>query len=928
MAAKLAKFSSVAGVIAPGYRNRTDLNKYDLALEEGENWFVDYRGGLATRQGFEFHDYIKDDDKNVRLAPFQYGIDVANTYLVLFGHQYIRFIQDGAYVLEAAKSITAVSGLTNTSAAHGFSNGDWCKLISSPVARYEGATVIIANATTNTFELVTPLGETVNIDGGDDSASIARIYTKATSFGTNKIPFLRFHQIRDTLRITSSERDFLPFSLTRIAATNWTLSRISFENGVPVPQNLASTGTDGNWSMIYVVTAVDENGEESLPSSRHFAVDMKNFTLEAGFVRVTWDAVPGARYYNVYRSLLASDGQLTGAAQVGFVGRAYGPVFTDNNTVPDYTKSPPSGRNPFADSSIKAIEVTAPGTGYTNESVVTVTDTSGTGFDGFPVVDEITGELLAVVITSGGQDYTNPFSGTVTVSIGTGATFSVELTDADGNFPATGTIFQQRQVYASTFRRPLSVDGSKPGLYNNFDVSDIVAENDAYSYDIDADIVAPIKHLVPTRAGLLICSAAGMWHLSGTNDGPVTATDAGVSRQSYTGVADVPPLRVNEDLLILDAENTSVRLLAYSDFQKGYVSTDISILSNHYFSADNPIESWNYLNSPHKLAISSREDGSIIVGCVVKEHEIFGWTDWCTQGYVRQVELVKEGARDRLYAVVERYVGGQLRKFIESLTQRNVESVEDYVGLDSALSLGATYPAGTAAPSGLSGTITIELTGVTYSSTAVGRVFRGGGGIGVVTARNSPTNLTIVLAKPITRTVPCTSTPSTLAAGEWTLDIPVNYVEGLDHLEGKTVSALLDGSVYHDYQVVNGRVEFPVSFTRAIVGLKYECVAKALPPSVPNAIIEPDRKRVLAVASYHNEARGVLYGTSLDKMYEPQKLNPSDVGLPPSLSSGYHFASLEPVWEVEGSFYIKQPDPLPASILGWVIDLEKGEDDD
>lgn len=926
MAAKLAKFSSVAGVIAPGYRNRTDLNKYDLALEEGKNWFIDYRGGLASRQGFEFHDFIKEDDKNVKIAPFQYGVDVANTYLVLFGHQYVRFVQDGAYVLEAAKSITSIAGLVNTSTAHGFLNGDWCKLTNSPIPRYEGATVVIANKTNNTFELVTTTGTIINLGSG--TATIARIYTLTSSFGTAKIPFLKFHQIKDTLRITSSERDFLPFSLTRTDSTNWSLSRASFSNNITPPDGLVGeglpVGSPPGATLIYVVTAIDENDEESLPSARLFIEGIVDFSIVSGYAKVTWTAVDNAKYYNVYRSIISRDGKLSAATQLGFVGRAYGPQFTDNNIVPNFTLAPPNGLNPFADSRIKFINVTAPGTGYLNTSTVSITDPDGSGFDGYPVVGE-SGDLLAVVVLSGGEDYTSP---SVVVTDGTGATFDVEVGEEDGNFPAIGAVFQQRQVYASTFNRPLGVNGSRPGLYNNFDASDIVVDNDSYSFDVDTDIVAPIKHLVPTRAGLLICSAVGMWQLSGTNDGAVTPTDANVSRQSYTGVADVAPLRVNEDLLILDAENSSVRLFAYSDFQKGYVSTDISIISNHYFIDQNLVTSWAYASSPHKIALASREDGSLVAGCVVKEHEIFGWTDWCTQGYVRQVELVKEGTRDRLYAVVERVVDGTHRKFVESLTQRRVESVEDYNGLDSSLTLGATYPDATATPSGLEGTITITVSGVTYSQAVVGRIFRGGGGIGEVTIRNSATSLTIVMLKPITKVIPCTTTPAVLQSGEWTLDTPVTYVEGLEHLEGMTVSALLDGSVYHNYQISGGRASFPVSFTRAVIGLKYECTAKTLPPSVPDAIIEPDRKRLLAVAAYLNESRGVKYGTSLDRMYESKELSPSDIGLPASLASGYHFASVEPVWEIDASFYIQQADPLPASILGWVIELEKGEDDD
>ena len=89
-------------------RNR-HLAKFDLALAECENWVVDYHGGLSTAPGSEFIDYVQYDQYNTKFFSFKFSTDIANTNVILFGRNYIRFIQNGAYVTEATKTIGAIS---------------------------------------------------------------------------------------------------------------------------------------------------------------------------------------------------------------------------------------------------------------------------------------------------------------------------------------------------------------------------------------------------------------------------------------------------------------------------------------------------------------------------------------------------------------------------------------------------------------------------------------------------------------------------------------------------------------------------------------------------------------------------------------------------------------------------------------------------
>ena len=310
--AEFVKFGFIGGVLAPGYRNRTDLNKFDLALEAGTNWFIDYQGGLATRPGTEFCDFVMYDTKNVVLAPFQYGYDIANTYQVMFGDNYIRFVQDGAYVLEAFLSVVDVTDSRIRIPAHGYSDGDWVKLRSFGMSDTDGRTCVVANSNANHFDLETPYGQAVTITPWTSGGQVARIYTLTSTFTSVRVKFLKFHQIKDTLRISSLRRHFLPYSLTRTASANWSLTPIDLQNNVTIPTGLVGTGAGGGTSSVmYSVTAVSREGEESLASKRELIASIKDFTVTAGWASISWSRQSSVLYYNVYRSIVSSPSLLT-----------------------------------------------------------------------------------------------------------------------------------------------------------------------------------------------------------------------------------------------------------------------------------------------------------------------------------------------------------------------------------------------------------------------------------------------------------------------------------------------------------------------------------------------------------------------------------------------------------------------------------------
>lgn len=173
------------------------------------------------------------------------------------------------------------------------------------------------------------------------SASVP--YEITTPYGTEDLSRLVFTQDADQMTITHPDYD--PRRLSRTADDNWSLDVINYSSSVTVPTGVAVTtvgtaSTLDNKDYTYVVTAVDENGVESLPSSS-VTHNIDEMTTTYGS-KITWTAVAGAEYYRVYRD------PSNGTGIYAWVGDTQNEVFEDYNVSPDTSDAPPSEYEPFS----------------------------------------------------------------------------------------------------------------------------------------------------------------------------------------------------------------------------------------------------------------------------------------------------------------------------------------------------------------------------------------------------------------------------------------------------------------------------------------------------------------------------------------------------------------------------------------------------
>jgi len=699
MSNELLKYAFVAGELSPSLLGRTDLTKYDLAMAEAYNMFVDYRGGLSSRPGTEFVDFLPDYQEvasslgrksNVIESPILYAMKIeAETeynYIVViapvnsteggttFGHSAVRFIQNGEYDLEPAFQVTSVTDADPavfTVTDHDFEEGDWVRFNNQFVMTFTSlldTTMVVRDVSGDTFELdILATGERVGAAQipASPQARISRVYTIETDYRPEHYGTLQFTAVGsdgqdrevNIVRITHVEYPirnliwrYYPDDHLDQFGRGWTIEDEVLginERGPAITSFTASAQPDDGpplATVLFAVTSVYDNDQESIRGPVYQITDVPNYTVTAGAVTINWTADPDASYYRVYRSVVASDQVLSQGLELGFLGQTKGTSFTDPNIIPDFSRTPSKHHDPFVYGRVSRVVINDGGTGYTDfTTFLTITGGPETDFYAEGIVQSGTGEIIYVDILNAGHDYGHVDHVLDIDGTGTGA--DIDLVSLTGNYPGVSAIYQQRQIYAGSYNQPVTVWGSQVGLFSNFNTTTNVVDSDAFEFSLNLETFnyAPIRHLVATQIGLLAMTQESIWLINGGGPTqPLTAQNTVASPQDYAGASQLVPLKIGSEVLYAEGKGYAVRSLSYSEASRGFSADDRSILSNHLINAGREIVSWAYQEQPSKIVWCVRADGALLAFTTVKSEDIYAWCSGGTKGQFLAAAAMRE----------------------------------------------------------------------------------------------------------------------------------------------------------------------------------------------------------------------------------------------------------------------------------------------
>ena len=466
MAQPVIQTAFSGGEWSPDLYARVDLAKYHSAAQLLRNFYVDYRGGASSRAGFKYILQAKNSAFPVRLIPFQASF--TTSYVLEFGQNYLRFISNGAYILEAGTSIT---GATNanpgviTDVAHGYATGDWVFITSvGGMTQLNGNYYIVVKTGANTYTLTDLNGNAINTTGfGAYTAggTAQRVYTLTTPYVGSDVALLKYAQ--NVTQLIICHPNYSPQVLTINTANNWTLSSINFGPTIntPAAPTISSTSaTGGGWNYAYIVTAVDINGQESAPSPAGTISNLSYLGSTTTMTNeVTFVAIPGAISYNVYKAISSVTTAIQPGASFGFIGNTTGLTFLDPypGIAADFSQSPPIEQNPFVGSPVTSYIVTAPGTysGVTAPSVTVAApasgiqatavgifgvatssiNTAGGGYTLNQVIVSLTGNVTIKVTSTGGGGSVTGYTIVSVGSINSGASLPATVTFPSASAP-------------------------------------------------------------------------------------------------------------------------------------------------------------------------------------------------------------------------------------------------------------------------------------------------------------------------------------------------------------------------------------------------------------------------------------------------------------------------------------------------------------
>ena len=576
---------------------------------------------------------------------------------------------------------------------------------------------------------------------------------------------------------------------------------------------------------------------------------------------------------------------------------------------------------PYLDANITATTITSSahtvGTGRTFTASAVTGINSGSGFLATDVGRQIRFRDGYGIITA----RTNTTVVTVEILIDMGSSssstdWSLGSFSTTTGFPSCVSFFEQRLVFAASINNPQTVYFSKSGDYENMDanIGGTVADDDAIIYTIASNQVNAIRFLTSART-LIIGTAGGEFVVSGGGDNnAVTPTNIMIKKQSNHGAANVDAISVGNATLFLQRAKRKIRELAYNFDVDGYIAPDLTILAEHI--TEGGIAEMAYQEEPLAIIWCVRDDGQLIALTYQREQEVVAWHRHIIGGsfgtgnaVCESVAVIPtEDSEYELYMIVKRTINGATTRYVEHLQTFDFDQTDNtsFNYLDSQLGLSNPQTTLTA---GINATATtIPLASVTNFSSA-GKI-KIGGEIIAYTGISSLNLTGCTRGSDIT-------TATSHSSGDTVKEV-VKILAGLNHLEGQTVSILVDGATHPTKVVSSNSITLDRFGTDVKVGLQYTSILKTMriDAGSQDGTSQGKTKRIFEVTARLFETVGVEVGPDLDNMERVPfrtSADPMDQGIPPF--TGDKEVEFRGDYDTDGFMIVRQTQPLPLTVL-------------
>lgn len=450
----------------------------------------------------------------------------------------------------------------------------------------------------------------------------ANRYDVAAPWPAASLNLILPRQINDVVWFTHP--DVNPRKLSRLAATSWTLTEQAFKGGPFMDEEEHAVGITLSGSPtggVYSGT-IDMSAASAIFSSAWVGRRLKFLTPSGSYTESNWasGATVPSNTNNLQCGLGCKVKVTTGGTWAGeLVLQSLDVGDTEWHDVAVITSPTAAPENFTIERDIEGVGVWV--------RVLLRARSAASGDNGCKVTLRtespvyLTGTVTAVDNDNEGGDFLLDY-GVTALPAAACKTWAEGQFGGTNGWPVCCAVYEERLVFAGTYRRPQSLWFSATNDWTNFAPGSL--STSAMSLTIAADKLHAIQWLSPQQKALMIGTDCGEWSLSSMSEtegiGPANVK---VQRQTEFGSAPMDALSTADLLLFVQRGAQRMRTVSYDYASDGYTAPDISLTAKHIL--EDGIAAIAFQRTPDPVLWVVTAAGELATLSYDRENQVVGW---------------------------------------------------------------------------------------------------------------------------------------------------------------------------------------------------------------------------------------------------------------------------------------------------------------
>ena len=510
----------------------------------------------------------------------------------------------------------------------------------------------------------------------------------------------------------------------------------------------------------------------------------------------------------------------------------------------------------------------------------------------------------------------------------------VALFAATGDYPACGTLYQERLCVGGSNNNPVQMNGSVQDDYPDF-ICDPNEDDYAIQFTLVSNKLDQILNMLGTPNALLIGSAGGIWVMSGANGGSLTQVNVDAAKQSNLGVAPLQPQLLTDSAIFVSRSTRIVTFLVFDFATNQWNNFDLTRLNRNITlgtsAATSGIAQTAFQMEPYPIFWAVRNDGQLIGLVFNKQDQVFAWfrINFQSEGGSVESVAVISGANieDQVVVVVNRTINGETVRYVEYFMQQEI-----FGQLSNAFFVHCGQQWQGLGP--------VAITGISNTNpcvvTAPNHGFSNGIEVNIVdvlgmTQINQDASQAYTISGVTTNTFQLVGMDSTgfgIYAGGGIVKQVANEVTGMSYLLGQQVTAVGDGALILPPTIVTAdAVNLPYYANLITIGIPYGVTIQPTNPTLSSqsGTTRGMKQKLDRVTLSLYQSMGGQFGTDPAHMYDIT-YGPGTMAQQPQMSTLEVTRDMDCDWTDESTFYITQSDPFPFTLRGLVWRMDVNQD--